>query len=170
MDGANNSTTFTDSSKHVRLATANGNAIISTAQSKFGGASAYFDGTGDFISLASSWLSHLNSDFTIEFWVYIVTLKQSGIYASNTASFTTGSAAIILDHSTHNDQFGIWNNGSNASAVLCTTPTVTTGQWYHVALVGAFVSGTTLNSSLYINGELRQTNSNASINTTNTCF
>ena len=48
MNGANGSTSFLDSSRFGHTVTANGNAQVSTAQSKFGGASAAFDGNGDF--------------------------------------------------------------------------------------------------------------------------
>jgi hypothetical protein len=60
--------------------------------------------------------------------------------------------------------FGYGNSGT------ASTITYNINEWYHVALVGSFVSGTTLSSSLYINGTLRQTHSNASINTTNSVF
>lgn len=52
MDGANASTVFTDVKGHA--VTAVGNAKISTTQSKFGGASALFDGTGDYLTVADS--------------------------------------------------------------------------------------------------------------------
>jgi len=50
--------------------TAYGNAQIDTAQSKFGGASGLFDGTGDYLSLASSadW-DFGTGDWTIDFWM-----------------------------------------------------------------------------------------------------
>ena len=68
FNGANNSTTFTDETGKVW--TRNGDAKISTAQSKFGGASGYFDGTGDYISMPD----HADFDFgtggfTVDFWV-----------------------------------------------------------------------------------------------------
>lgn len=63
----------------------------------------------------------------------------------------------------------VWLFGYGSSGTASTI-TYNINEWYHVALVGTFVSGTTLNSSLYINGTLRQTNSNASINTTDTVF
>jgi hypothetical protein len=44
-DGTNGSTTITDNSPTPKTVTAVGNAQISTAQSKFGGASILFDGT-----------------------------------------------------------------------------------------------------------------------------
>jgi hypothetical protein len=67
MDGADASTTFTDEKGHT--VTANGNAHISTAQSKFGGTSYAGDGSGDYLSVASSTdFDLLGGDFTIEFW------------------------------------------------------------------------------------------------------
>ena len=48
FDGTDASTTFTDESG--KTWTAHGNAQIDTAQSVFGGASGYFDGSGDYIT------------------------------------------------------------------------------------------------------------------------
>ena len=52
-DGTNGSTAIVDSSSNAHAITVNGDAQISTAQSKFGGASMYFDGTGDYITAPS---------------------------------------------------------------------------------------------------------------------
>lgn len=70
MDGSNASTTFTDLKGHSISAA--GNAQISTAQSKFGGASALFDGTGDYLTTGSSdsWLIG-TKDFHLSCWVWI---------------------------------------------------------------------------------------------------
>lgn len=146
MDGANAGTSFVDSSSNGLAITANGNVVTSTAQSKFGGASALFDGTTDSLTTPTNAVFTLDGDFTIEFWCYINTLKQSGILANGASSFSGTAVVIVLDHSTHNDRFGIWNFPS-LNGVLCTTPTVVTGQWYHVAFVR---SGTTLTP--YLNG------------------
>lgn len=70
MDGSNGSTTFSDSSNLAVTITAAGDAQISTADSKFGGASAYFDGTDDYLSVPTG--THVNfgtSDFAVECWV-----------------------------------------------------------------------------------------------------
>lgn len=70
MDGNDASTTFTDFSNSPHTVTANGDAQIDTAQSKFGGASALFDGTGDFLSMtANSDWNFGTGDFTIDAWV-----------------------------------------------------------------------------------------------------
>lgn len=87
-NGANNSTTFVDSSSYARTLTANGNAKISTTNPKFGSGSAIFDGTTDYISAPSSTdLDFGTGDFTVEFWFkwatvtgfpYIVSHRGSG--------------------------------------------------------------------------------------------
>lgn len=50
MNGSDNSTTFTDSGPSARTVTRVGDAKITTAQSKYGGAAGYFDGSGDYLS------------------------------------------------------------------------------------------------------------------------
>ena len=70
MDGTNGSTAFTDSGPNALTITAVGNTQISTTQSKYGGASGYFDGTGDYLSISPNTAIDLSSgDFTIEFWI-----------------------------------------------------------------------------------------------------
>lgn len=60
-DGIDGSTNFTDVMGHAIFA--NGNAQIDTAQFKFGGASALFDGAGDGISVADSADWYWDGDF-----------------------------------------------------------------------------------------------------------
>jgi hypothetical protein len=72
-DGANGSTTITDSSPSPKTVIAVGNAQISTAQSKFGGSSIAFDGSGDYLTLpAGTSLAFGTGNFTVETWVYPV--------------------------------------------------------------------------------------------------
>lgn len=71
FNGADASTTITDSNSGgaAHTWTANGNAQIDTAQSKFGGASGLFDGTGDYVTTPDHADFTLGtSDFTIDFW------------------------------------------------------------------------------------------------------
>lgn len=71
MDGANGSTTFTD--HKGGSFTGFGNAQISTAQWKWGGASALFDGSGDYVSgsYSTSLFDWWTTDFTVECWIYL---------------------------------------------------------------------------------------------------
>ena len=99
MDGSDGSTTFTDSSSNGLTVTANGNAQISTTQSKFGGSSAYFDGTGDY--LTASHASNFNfgsGDFTAEVWFNVPNV-------SGTDAFITTAAGQGADGT---DFQGIW--------------------------------------------------------------
>ncbi len=63
MDDVDGSTTFTDSSSSPKTVTPTGNAKISTTQNKFGGSSAYFDGSGDWLDGPAITLV---GDFTFE--------------------------------------------------------------------------------------------------------
>jgi Concanavalin A-like lectin/glucanases superfamily len=69
-DGTNGSTTFTDSSANSFAISRTGNTVVSTAQSKFGGSSTYFDGNGDYLSVSSSAnLEFGSGNYTIEMWI-----------------------------------------------------------------------------------------------------
>ena len=83
-DGTNGSTTFTDNSPTPKTVTANGNAQISTAQSKFGGSSIRFDGTGDYITAPEGAAFSLDADYTFEAWVYPLALANACIFDTRT--------------------------------------------------------------------------------------
>ena len=71
MNGADASTTFTDSNAggSAHTWTAAGNAQIDTAEFEFGGASGLFDGTGDWVTTPDSADFALGSgDWTVDFW------------------------------------------------------------------------------------------------------
>jgi hypothetical protein len=146
MDGADASTTFTDSSTSARTLTAVGNAQIDTAQSKFGGASGLFDGTGDYVTAAydANLAGWWETDFTIEGWVYVDVLKNEA----------GGAPAPMLAHGDPNGTTVYWAfgpistgalrlyyfNGAATSVTSGTTP-VSTGSWQHIAMT---LSGSTI--------------------------
>ncbi|MBT9513257.1 MAG: LamG domain-containing protein [Acidovorax sp.] len=109
-DGANESTTFTDSSNVPKLVTAFGNAQISTAQSLFGGASMLFDGSGDYLNLANSAdFSFGTGDFCIEFSTWRSSNKGDCIVVHNTAD-ASATAGWWVNFSS--DNFVVYNNSS----------------------------------------------------------
>lgn len=84
MEGVNNSTTFTDSSGLPKVITRYGDTKILTAQSKWGQGSGYFDGVGDFLSVANNGQLNLASDnFTMECWVYLTGYPLVNVSAGN---------------------------------------------------------------------------------------
>ena len=160
MDGTNGSTTFTDSSLNGLTVTAVGNAQISTTQSKYGGASAYFDGAGDAVQIPFNAALDLTSgDFTIEGWVYFNAVSGTPTIITPFGTGTTfGGWVIVLDSSSRltfylSTAANTWNLATN---VLFSATAVVTGTWYHFALVrngSAFtpylngIAGTTFTSS-----------------------
>jgi len=134
-NGTNGSTTIIDNSPSPKTVTAVGNAQIGTAQSKFGGASIAFDGTGDYVQTANNAAFQLGSgNFTIEYWFYPTSLAggrqhinpDSGIANQSYAIITNGTALVYYLSTTASS----WNLASGVSigtAVLNT--------WQHVALV-----------------------------------
>ena len=129
FDGADGSTTFTDSSQtpltYTRTLSEN---IISTAQSKFGGASLYVGSTSDsgVVSQNNDRFLLTNQNFTIECWFY-----DSVLVAGNKAIIGVGDRhSIAIDNGTIK---GNVYTGSNFEIVHQTT--VSAAVWNHVALV-----------------------------------
>lgn len=130
MDGTDTSTTFTDESSNAHSVTANGNAQVDTAQSKYGGASLLVDGTGDYLSIADDiTLRPEDKAFTIEFW-----------YRPNT---TPASQDVLVGKNlTNAGGFVIWLKSTqkvevtlNGGAIdLTSTTSLSNGTWYHVAV------------------------------------
>ncbi len=96
-DGTDGSTTFTDSSPTPKTVTAVGNAHIETDQSKFGGASAYFDGTGDYLKTSAACIP-ASADFTVEFWVRLddLSIERYLLAQSHPSNTNAGRTAISV--------------------------------------------------------------------------
>jgi len=95
-DGTNGSTTITDSSFNALTLTRGGSPppVISTAQSKFGGASIFLNGSGviSYLDIPASSLFSFPSDFTFECWIYVLT-QSSGFGSTvieTAGNFTNG--------------------------------------------------------------------------------
>ena len=146
LDGADGSTTFTDSSPAARAITAVGSPTITTATSRFGGACLNLPGNS---RLQFSQIS-LTGDYTIQAWV---------------RTATPNADMAIAGALTGNNQFLRWNadgvNGGMLSFALT----------YIFASTSGVLSGVTANTFVHIaqtregsvvrdfvNGQLRQTN------------
>ena len=122
-----------------------GDAKISTAQSRWGGSSMAFDGTGDYLFSPNTPLVPFGTgDFTIEVWIYPTKIS------------TTNGIAIVSNRTdnTANTTFGcLWSNSNGiylhtySTAILNSAVQPTINVWQHVAYVRS--SGTL---KIYLNG------------------
>ena len=149
MDGTNNSTTFTDSSVNGLTVTATNGAAISTTESKFGGASGFFDGSNDYLNIATNSLLNFGAgDWTVEFWMrYTDTANAYPCILGVTPSWSAGVVSIAHDHSWAPNKLIVTANSHNAGAPVVSSSTLSTATWYHCAVVR---SGTTLR--IFIDG------------------
>ena len=140
-NGTNGSTTITDNSPSPKTVTAVGNAQISTAQSKFGGASIAFDGTGDYLDVGSnSAFGYGLSDFTIEFWIYRnVSVDLQSFLDQRTGIDTVLAPTLYIS----GNSLFYFANGANCIS----GGTLAASQWLHIALSR---SGTA--TKLFVNG------------------
>lgn len=135
---------FADLSFMQKSVTAVGNASINTTQSKFGGASGYFDGSGDYLSIPlNADFGFGSGDFTLEAWVYPVVLTGSDRGITDLRHYSDASdpnpvgATMFLD-SANGFKLALWDNSVKYGSAG-TAPALNT--WSHVAITR---SGTTL--------------------------
>lgn len=156
FDAADGTTAAVDSSSSPKTVTAIGAAQIDTAQSKFGGSSALFDGTDDYFSLAASATWRLAGDFTVEFFYRPANLTAFRNIVG--AAIAGGKHGWGLNTSNVGQWAMLTGNGS---VITVTTGTAATlNAWQHVALVR---SGTTV--TMYIDGVAAASVSNSSFGT-----
>lgn len=139
FDGADGATTATDFATNQAAKTINfvGNAQIDTAQSKFGGASCLFDGTGDSLAIADSddW-NFGTGDWTVDLWI------RRAVTSSDQIAFEVGNAAsdgirFNVERGTGAQDLQINGTTSNIGGTAFNID-----QWYHIEINR---SGTTVN-------------------------
>lgn len=130
----------------AKTVTRNGNAQVSTAQSKFGGASALFDGAGDYLSVTPSTDFAFSGNFTIELWARPSNVTGIKIMydARNAGGYSENSPVIYQDGSTFKFYF---------AADRATSGTISANTWYHLAVTKSgsdykfYVNGTQVGST-----------------------
>jgi len=144
-NGAQNNT-FLDSSTNNFTITRNGNTTQGTF-SPFSqtGWSNYFDGSGDYLQLASNSAFNMNTYCCLETWVCYSTIGTDTLIVGRDSSYWLGYNFPSIGGTANKFVFGI-NNGSSWQAVSSTTTPVV-GVWYHVV---GIKDNTTLR--IYING------------------
>lgn len=136
MNGVNGSTTFVEDTGKV--VTAYGNAQLSTSVKKYGTASAYFDGAGDYLTLPMRDAFNFGSgDFTIEAWVWVTTVATAyqEIFTINDTSTST-NAGVFCMLAGSELRFNMSLNGTSyVGGVNSSGAGLTANAWHHVAWV-----------------------------------
>ena len=142
MDGANNSTTFTDSSSNALTVTPYGNAKITTSRSKYGEACGRFDGSSHLQIADGAW-ANLAAGATIEMWFYANSLSSSlaGLISKDTQGVDYSWGIILKSNE-------LQVPTANTVNVLVCSATIPVGQWNHVAV--QYVSGSGI--AVWLNG------------------
>ena len=161
LNGTNGSATFTDASSNAFSITGNGNAQISTAQSQWNGSSLLLDGSGDFLTTPTSSAFAITSDFTVEFWNYVLT----------TAGVDASARSLLHIHAGGNQGLHIAAIGTSLSVddgltqdFISSVGIVVTNAWGYHAVTK---SGTTLR--VFSGGTLLSTRTAQSYGTPDRC-
>ena len=140
---------FQDNSGNAHAITANGDPQAST-NLPFGERSVYFDGSGDYLAVASDTsLAVGTGDFTTEFWFYPTSVSGS----TNIWDQRDGSNGWVVNFVS--GQVGLYSEPS--SAYVFQSSALSANVWYHIAVVR---SGTDV--TLYIDGVSTNTATNSS--------
>jgi len=129
-----------------------GDAKISTAQSRWGGSSIAFDGTGDRVTLVPSEFNVLSGDFTIECWFYQTTRKSLSTVIAQIPSTTSTAWRLSPNNGSANDAIMFVVNVSGSwNIVIDVAVTWGLNVWNHIAITR---SGSTVRG--FANGTLSQ--------------
>ena len=138
MDGSNNGTTFTDWSPSPKTITRFGDAKTVTAQSKYYGSSGYFDGTGDYLSIANnSGFEFGAGDFTISFYFRLASISGDFTIVAQVDNTSISNSSFSVRYSSSNAGFrcALYSGGVPTVQNFTHTPTVNT--WHHGAFTRA---------------------------------
>lgn len=129
-----------------KTVTANGNAQIDTAQSKFGGASGLFDGTGDYLTTPADgdWSFSTATDFTIDLWIRIVdTTRDAQRLCTVGAAGTNTLTTMFRYRDVGGGDFQRQINFGGAVNDAFWNVAAVNNTWHHVAVVrsGSTITG-----------------------------
>ena len=141
---------FTDSSSNTHTVTAVGDAKHKPVVKKIGASSLLFDGAGDYLTLPKTDDWQWTGDFTIETWFYLNSLDRGSFFSTTIEDSTTGGIGLLFELEGGSGKVTLQCRAGSGSNQVIQSSGLSTGQWYHVALVR---SGTASgNTKVYLDG------------------
>jgi len=145
-----------DQSDSQHTVSHDGNPQFSTIQSKFGGSSMYFDGSGDYLSVADHADFTLGADdFTWEMWIRVEAWGANPSWQTIIAEHNPYSPVFLqIRHTTINELF-LYMSSNGTSWNVANTELLgllSAGTWYHLAIardgnnVRCFIDGVLVNT------------------------
>jgi hypothetical protein len=168
MNGTNGSTTFLDSSITAKTVTSTNGAQISTAQSRFGGASGLFDGVNDYLDVSGTTdFDFGTGDFTIETFIRPSSTGGLRCIFSRQDLGPTGPTSMAVQVRLNGTFLESVFRQSGSATVYVTTGTtaIATNTWTHVAVTRAsgtvrlFVAGNVDGTTAGVTSSLNSTTS-----------
>jgi Concanavalin A-like lectin/glucanases superfamily len=142
FNGSNGSVTFTDNCPNPKTVNRFGGIALSTAQSKFGVGSVFFNGSSQYLTISDHADFDLPGAFTLEFWVRFTSTTGAQSYIF---SFLNGSNPSYI---IHRDDANKLRLSINFTPVITGSTNIANNAWNHIALVK---NGSGL-CTLYLNG------------------
>jgi hypothetical protein len=149
-----NNNLFEDTSSNSFQITRNGNPTQGTFSPYSANSwSVYFDGTGDYLSIADNNAFAFGSgDWTVECWVFISSISTQGFIAQVASNGADASVGFVLGiNASGYPYIASYINGAYAAATASTA--IVTNQWNHIAgsraggTLGIFLNGSRLAST-----------------------
>lgn len=131
LDGANGSTTFTDSSQNGFALSASGSAALSDAQVKFGTAALALNGSSAVYGQTYNAALNVNTpstSFTVECWAYLTALSGDPYLVTANNSGNTARWAMQV----YGGRLAFYSGGSGSPPVG--SAAIPTNQWVHLAV------------------------------------
>jgi hypothetical protein len=146
IDNSSSPITLTVTGSPTVVAFSPFNPTASWSAATYGG-SGYFDGSGDYLSIADNDAFALGSnDWTIECWVYVSSLSSQGFVAQVASNGADASIGFVLGINASGYPYvASYINGAYTAATASTA--IVVNQWNHIA--GSRASGT---MGVFLNG------------------
>lgn len=162
------SSTFKDNSANNFTVTASGNTFTSvfTPLASPNGGSLYFDGTGDYATVANNAILNMgSSDFTIECWFHPVVTPNGNLFGKRASGTVFSGISVGFVNSLAPRVIASFN-GTSWGLDMTSTVSCGLAQWNHIAIVR---NGSTW--ALFVNGSQGATTTlSGTINTNSDAF